>query len=320
MKRGKYQQTEGLARDVLFAIALHVVAFVLMFAGLIWTRDTPPISVAGPIIEATLVTAADASRRPSPPTPEPTPPKPVTPPAPAPDSAAPPPQPKPEPAPQDAPEPPQPKPQTVAQPDRQEQERASRLAMQQAEREKKEQEEKRRQEQIDLTERQAQEEAERKQRQSRMQLEREKQLADIRRQRAEAEKQTKLAEEKLKQLQDRPPPARETPPAASEASPAPGNEGTDEALLGQYQLAIQQAVERNWTRPDTVQAGTPCKIRIIQIPGGDVIDAQVDPSCPYDEIGRRSVEAAVRRQPLPYTGFESVFRREIIFTFRAPEG
>ena len=47
---------------------------------------------------------------------------------------------------------------------------------------------------------------------------------------------------------------------------------------------------------------------------------RVDPSCPYDEAGRRSVEAAVlKAQPLPYQGFESVFNRTLILNFRAED-
>lgn len=85
-------------------------------------------------------------------------------------------------------------------------------------------------------------------------------------------------------------------------------------------LAIQNAVERNWIRPDTIPPGTPCRIRVIQIPGGDVISAEVEANCRFDPIGQRSLEAAVlRAQPLPYAGFEVVFRRELVFTFRAPQ-
>jgi colicin import membrane protein len=61
----------------------------------------------------------------------------------------------------------------------------------------------------------------------------------------------------------------------------------------------------------------PCQVHIVQLPGGDVMSATVDPSCPYDEAGRRSVENAVlRTKTLPYAGFESVFRRNLTFTFR----
>ena len=66
--------------------------------------------------------------------------------------------------------------------------------------------------------------------------------------------------------------------------------------------------------------GQRCRIVIRQIPGGEVIDAKVDPSCPYDERGRRSIEAAVlKAQPLPYAGFESVFARTLTLNFQAAD-
>ena len=98
-----------------------------------------------------------------------------------------------------------------------------------------------------------------------------------------------------------------------------GNNGTDTSLLAAYQLAIQNAVERNWIRPETIPPGTPCRIRVVQIPGGDVISAEVVQPCSFDPIGQRSLEAAVlRAEPLPFAGFESVFRRELVFNFKAP--
>jgi len=73
-------------------------------------------------------------------------------------------------------------------------------------------------------------------------------------------------------------------------------------------------------RPDSVPLGQKCKIAIKQIPGGTVMEAKVSPDCPYDEAGRRSIEAAVlRAQPLPYRGFESVFARELTFNFTAQD-
>jgi colicin import membrane protein len=46
----------------------------------------------------------------------------------------------------------------------------------------------------------------------------------------------------------------------------------------------------------------------------------VSPSCPYDALGKRSVEAAVlKAQPLPYAGFESVFSRELKLNFQAED-
>ncbi|MDZ4350213.1 MAG: protein TolA, partial [Xanthomonadaceae bacterium] len=86
-------------RALLYALAFHVLALLVMIGGLWWTRTSAPLSVAGDPIEAVLVTDAGAL-----------PPRPaaaqqdVT-------AAAPPPQPRPEPRPQRAETPPQPVPQ-----------------------------------------------------------------------------------------------------------------------------------------------------------------------------------------------------------------
>lgn len=313
-------------RALVYAIGVHLLALAVMFGGLWWTRVNAPLSVAGEPIEAVLITdpsIVGVRPQPRPPAARPEPPRP----APAqPEPAAPPPQPRPEPRPQQAEAPPQPQPQQPPpRPDTREQERAARLAQQQAEEKlRREQEERRRQEQIDLTERQRQQdEAERRERLRKQAEEREKQLADIRKQREAAERQSRMEQQRLEQLRDRQPAqAAPTPPTSEPAgTPRMGNQGVDESLMGQYVMAIQLAVERNWIRPDTIRPGVPCVVRIVQIPGGEVISANVESPCPYDDLGRRSVEAAVlRAQPLPYTGFESVFRRELRFTFRAPEG
>ena len=51
--------------------------------------------------------------------------------------------------------------------------------------------------------------------------------------------------------------------------------------------ALTDAILRNWTRPDSVPLGQVCVINIRQVQGGSVISASVDPSCPYDDLGRR---------------------------------
>jgi colicin import membrane protein len=59
-----------------------------------------------------------------------------------------------------------------------------------------------------------------------------------------------------------------------------------------------------------------CTLKIIQIPGGEVISAAISGSCNGDEATRRSIIAAVERAgALPYRGFEDVFKREIDFIF-----
>ena len=301
------------------ALLLHVLLFGLMFAGMWWTRTMAPISAAGPAIEADLVDpnalaaplrralAAPAEREPAPAPPQPR-------------ETAPLPQPEPEPRPEDSQVQPQPQAQErVAVPDTRDQERVEREA-EAARQAQHEQEQKRRQEQIDLTERKRQDEAEKKQRLAKQQQEQKdiaQKLEKIRAEREKAKKAAELAEQKLRQLADAS--ARNVATTAT-ASPPPGNEGVDKALGARYAAALTDAILRNWTRPDTVPLGQRCVIVIKQIPGGTVIDAKVDPSCPYDELGRRSIEAAVlKAQPLPYAGFESVFNRNLRLNFEASD-
>lgn len=302
------------------ALALHALLFALLFVGMWWTRTTAPVSAAGPEIEADLVDPnalaaplrraleAPAQREPEP---VPVPPEP--------EPVAPPPQPVPEPRPEDSQVAPQPQAQApVPVPDTREQERVEREA-EAARQAAREQEEKHRQEQIDLTERKRQDEAEKKQRlaQQAQQQEIARKLEKIRAEREKAKRAADLAEQKLKQIADARA-AQETQPSASTAAPPPGNNGVDQGLLGRYKAALNAAILQQWTRPDSVQLGQRCVIHIRQIPGGQVISAQVDSNCPYDDPGRRSVEAAVlKARPLPYAGFESVFRRDLDLTFEA---
>jgi colicin import membrane protein len=300
---------------VVSALALHALLFALMFLGLWWTRASTPVSAAGPVIEADLVdpNALSAPMRRALDAPAKAPPQPV-------EDAAPPPQPVPEPRPQDAPVPPQPQAQEpVPEPDAREQQRVERDA-EAAERAAREQEEKRRQEQIDLTERQRQDAAEKQQRLAQQQIA--DKLKKIRAEREKASRAADLAEQKLKQLADARSrnAAESTAQSDSAASPPPGNNGVDPDLAARYAAALQEAILRNWTRPDTVPLGQRCRITIRQLPGGEVIDAEVAPSCPYDELGRRSVEAAVlKAQPLPYAGFEAVFSRTLNLNFEAQD-
>lgn len=321
-------------RAVVLALLLHVALVALLFVGMLFSSAPEQASAAGSPISAEFVdpdALSQATQRALAqqvdPLPEPLPepiaePEPTpAPPPPEPQDTAPAEQPLPSPIPEDSPVEPQPQAQQqLPVPDTVDQDAARRdaIARETAERE---QEERRRQEQIDLTERQRQEEAEKQRRLSEMEAQRQKQLADIRRQREEAAAESRRIEQQQKQLAERrAAQASEQAAAAAPAAAPPGNNGTSTDLNAKYAAAIQEAVLRNWMRPDTVALGQRCRIVIRQIPGGQVLDAQVDPSCPYDEIGRRSVEAAVMRaQPLPYAGFESVFQRTLILNFQAQD-
>ncbi|KAF1685018.1 protein TolA [Pseudoxanthomonas broegbernensis] len=310
----------GLFGPLALAVGLHVAVALLFWLAWWWSPQRHVEPAAGvPVIEASLVMSpadlrAAQQRAQDAPKPEPLPP-PV--PEPAPEETVPPPQPLPESRPQDAVVAPQQKAQDfIPEPDTADQDAARRdaIAREKAERE---QEERRRQEQIDLTERERQKEAENQRRLAAQaeEAERQKKLAEIRRQREQAARQAELAEQKLRQLQQAQ--QRPAPPAASSQG-SPGQGGTSEDLTAKYAAAIQQAVLNQWIRPDTVPLGQRCSLLIRQLPGGEVIDAKVQPGCPFDEAGKRSLEAAVlRAQPLPYRGFESVFNRNLTLNFEA---
>lgn len=298
------------------ALLLHALIFAALFLGL---RRTPPAPagagepVTADVVDANALGAATLRALAEP---KQTPP-------PQPEQAAPPPQPLPSPVPEDAQAPRQAKPQEqLPQPDTREQERVDRNAVS-PETAPKEQQEQHRQAQVDLTDLDKQQkEAEQQRRLSAMEQERAKQIADIQKKRAALQKDINLRQQKLQQLADAQSrnPAEAAAQADAAASAPPGERGTDNGLLAKYRSALQAAIVQNWRRPDSVPLGQRCKIVIRQLPGGQVVDAKVDPSCPYDEAGRSSIEAAVlKAQPLPYAGFEPVFQRTLILNFEAQD-
>jgi colicin import membrane protein len=293
------------------AVVLHALLFALAFFGLWWTRMDAPEPLRGPVIEADLidpnalsqsVRRALASR-----------PEPAKQAEPEPQQTAPPPQPEPEPRPQEEPTPPQPVAQDfIAEPDKVEQEKATREAVSTKPPAEKEQEAKHRQEQVDLAAKEKQLDAERKKRLTAMEQMRQQQLADIRRQREANQRtitQTERNQQRIQQLANA--------DAPSTASPPPGQGGTSDDLRAQWINAIVQTVRMNWTRPDDVPPGQ-CPVRVHLERGGGVANVEVLPGCPYDELTKRSVEAAfLKAQPLPYAGFERVFQPELTIGFRA---
>ena len=295
-------------RAFALAMALHLLCILALLVGLWWTHETRPVSMPGPVIEATLVgpTAAPKARsgaqkpQPSKPPAKPEPPKPEPP--------------KPEPKPVEQPEPPKPEKQTpneLQKPNQVDQERVAALAQEKAEQEKREQEEKVRQRQVELED----------EKQRKLREEQQKQLAEIRKEREAVEKKLKLERDRLAQIEDRnqkQAQAQAQPEAEHEAEQAQtGAGGQDNDLTARYAAAIQAAVTNNWNRPDNAPTGLRCSINIAQIPGGDVISVTIGSPCNADPVTRTSIEQAVMKAaPLPYQGYEKVFQRNIKFNFK----
>ena len=259
------------------------------------TCTPPPLQLSGPVIEATLIGNTAAP----PPKSEKVKPIPNTVPPPP---SVPPPTPPPIVQPKVSQLPPPPE-----HPDVVDQERVVQDALQKAEDAKKEQEEKQRQRQADLDAQAAKKKAEQEKVDQLF-----KQLDAASTQTQKLDKKAKQAKQQLADLQNAKPDGLPDLPNAAQRQT--GNNGNS-TLLDQYRAAIQNAVTQNWIRPDNMP-NAPCVVHIVQLPGGNVMSAKASSSCPYDDAGKKSVEDAVlRAQPLPYKGFESVFAREIDFTF-----
>ena len=307
--------SNGTPRAVVLAALLHIliVAFLALnimpcskFEEFYTWAELPaslnpmkcpaPIQLPGQIIDAVLVGPTGA------PPPKATKAKPVPDTTPPPPTATPPPTPPPPTPPKLETLPPVPK-----QPDTKDQEKVVQDALIKAEDAKREQEEKQRQRQAEI-------DAEAKAQKQKEVDEIFAKLDAAKAQRQKLENNRKQAEQQLKDLANAKPDGRADLPPADQVQT--GNNGPDTGLLGQYLAAVQNAVTTNWLRPDNMPNAS-CVVHIIQLPGGQVMSAKVDSSCPYDEAGRRSIENAVlRAQPLPYQGFESVFQRNLDFTFR----
>jgi colicin import membrane protein len=154
-------------------------------------------------------------------------------------------------------------------------------------------------------------------------LRRQQELEQVRKQQEEVEKQRKLEAEKLKQLearekaQERARADEAAAKAAQDRQAQSLNEGRKAELGDKYHLLLQQIVTDNWLRPPTARPGLRCTLKIVQIPGGEVISAAISGACNGDEATRRSIIAAVERiDALPYRGYEEVFAREVDFEFK----
>jgi colicin import membrane protein len=290
------------ARAFLYSLAIHAALVLLVWLGVDWLLPKPDVQAAGEPVQAQLkvsaqelkaakaAIAAVEKKLEEKPKPQPKP------------------QPKPEPAPQDSPTPPQPKPQEqLDRPDTVDQQAISRTATQPPPQPAlEEQQERHRQEQTELTEEiERQQAAERRQRLLAMQ-------ADLKREQAEAARRTRLEEQKLRQLAD----LASTDRVPRDEAPPPGQRGPDEGLLARYKAAMLQTADQNWNHSNAPELTT-CKVRFTQIPGGEVINVEFI-RCPYDAEGREFVERALKKAPMPYSGFETVFMRQVELGFCYP--
>jgi len=205
---------------------------------------------------------------------------------------------------------------------RKERQERERLEAEAAEKQRlKDQAEKKREEDLRLQQLRKKQEQDRREQRERQQ----KELDEIRKKREDAARQRKIEEERLKQLDARKRDEAEAQRQALAEAQLQQQIANEQAQFragqiatkgDEYRAAIRSQVTNNWLRPPTARSGLSCTLRIVQIPGGEVISAAIVGRCNADEATRRSLLAAVERTgSLPYRGFEDVFEREIDFIF-----
>ena len=186
----------------------------------------------------------------------------------------------------------------------------------QAERERQQALEAQRQREAERRRRELEALRQREQDQQRRQDERlQQELQQLRQQREALTQQSAAAEQQLSEMDSA---EADQPVAASTDAPqadAPPGNGMLGSLRDEYIASIAAAVRAAWVRPPTAQDSIECRVAVLQIPGGEVIEASIASPCNADAATRRSIVAAVRRNDLPYQGFEDVFERRINFTF-----
>lgn len=89
--------------------------------------------------------------------------------------------------------------------------------------------------------------------------------------------------------------------------------------LRYYEL-LRQAIGQHWRAPDSAAADTVCTLELNQSPGGAVTSVRVIEPCGLDAAARDTLLAAVREaSPLPYQGYQQVFKPQLRLAVHVPE-
>ena len=83
----------------------------------------------------------------------------------------------------------------------------------------------------------------------------------------------------------------------------------------EYIAQIKNKIERNWLRPPGTALGLKCVVRVSQIPGGEVVQAEIETSSGNIAFDRSVEDAVLRSSPLPVSKDPSLFDRNIVITF-----
>ncbi|MGO1071211.1 hypothetical protein [Lysobacter sp. CA199] len=87
-----------------------------------------------------------------------------------------------------------------------------------------------------------------------------------------------------------------------------------------YYQELRDSILQQWHPPASVAGDSFCALDLRQVPGGKLIAVQVAEPCDLDAAGRSLLLAAAKAaSPLPYTGYEQVFRPQLRLSLRAQD-
>jgi colicin import membrane protein len=138
-------------------------------------------------------------------------------------------------------------------------------------------------------------------------------LDAVKKERIVATKQAQIAEQRLDELAAQ---ALKNAPNKTPAEPMAGQAGNNDSLRSKYLSALNATARSNWNTVQIPQQSR-CQVEFTQIRPGQVIDVSFL-NCSLNSAGRESVERALYKTPMPYTGFEAVFQRKVVLTFCYP--
>jgi colicin import membrane protein len=146
-------------------------------------------------------------------------------------------------------------------------------------------------------------------------------LEKIKQEREQAARDRKKLEDLMKQIErEQADQAALDEAIQNEQNAAPRGDVIDNSLLAQYRSVIASTIEDRSQLSDALRPGFLCWVRITQIPGGEVINAQPQAKCNATQREREElVEGIMRASPLPYSGFEKVFDRLVDLPFEGPK-
>ena len=83
----------------------------------------------------------------------------------------------------------------------------------------------------------------------------------------------------------------------------------------EYIAQIRDKIERNWIRPPGVAPWLEANVRVVQIPGGEVVQVEIVTSSGNVAFDRSIEEAVLRSSPLPLPKDPSLFDRSVMIAF-----